>query len=271
VAVPCTSRPNGTYYFRFAGKEYPSLGITRRISRPRKRGRKVNRLLEKVMAAHGGLMNWDGVSAAEAMATVTGLFCQDVPPMAPRRVSVQTHYNRVTIEPLGCPDCISHLDHDHLSVVRPDGTVVGGLEDARVRFEPPIGLATGVLMTCCTLRSMLTSPFLLTNEAVEISELVPWNERGAQWRVLRAESPSELSTPARVQDYFFDAEFLLRRHDYHVDGAQGITVCDLVADYVDVQGLRMPTKLKGYARRPDLTPDFGRELISVDLSNLAFS
>ncbi|EPE97118.1 hypothetical protein [Rhizobium grahamii] len=231
----------------------------------------MNRLLEKVITAHGGLRNWDGVGTANATATVTGLFRHEHSSATPSQVNVQTHQNRVTIEPLGCPDCVSHLDHDHLSVVRKDGTIVIGLEDFGLRFEPPIGLATGVLMTCRTLRSMLTSPFLLTDEAVEISELVPWNERGAQWRVLRAEFPPDLSAPARVQDYFFDAEFLLRRHDYHVDGAQAITVCELVADYVDVQGLRMPTKLKGYARRPDLAPDFGRELISVDLSRLAFS
>ncbi|MET3855328.1 hypothetical protein ABIE40_002417 [Rhizobium sp. OAE497] len=231
----------------------------------------MNRLLKKVITAHGGHTNWDEVSTANATATVTGLFCQDRPSETPRQVSVQTRHNRVTIEPLGCADCVSHLDHDHLSVVRKDGTIFVGLEDFGLRFEPPIDMATGVLMTCRTLRSMLTSPFLLTNEAVEITELVPWNERGAQWRVLRAEFPPELSAPARVQDYFFDAEFLLRRHDYHVDGAQGITVCELVAEYVDVQGLRMPTKLKGYARRPDLAPDIGRELISVDLNNLAFS
>lgn len=247
------------------------LGITHSINRPRKRGRKVNRLLEKVIKAHGGLTNWDRCGAAEATAALTGPFCREERLETPRQVRVRTHQNSVTIEPLGCADCVSDLDHNHLSVVRNDGSAVEEFEHFRLRFEPPIPLATGVLMTCCTLRSMLTSPFLLTNEAVEISELVPWNERGARWRVLRAEFPPELSTPARVQDYFFDAEFLLRRHDYHVDGAQGITVCELVADYVDVQGLRMPTKLTGYARRPDLTPDLGRELISVDLSHLAFS
>jgi hypothetical protein len=74
-----------------------------------------------------------------------------------------------------------------------------------------------------------------------------------------------------VQDYFFDADFLLRRHDYHVEGGSGITVSELVTEYVDVRGLRMPTTLTGYPRRPDLTPDTARELISVEVSNLVFS
>ncbi len=114
-------------------------------------------------------------------------------------------------------------------------------------------------------------PFRLAAGGVEIRELLPWNEPGAQWRVLRAEFPPAMSTPARVQDYFFDAHFLLRRHDYHLDVAHGITICEFVADYVDVHDLRMPTKLKAYARRPDLTPDLGRDLISVELSALVFS
>lgn len=234
----------------------------------------MNRLLDKVIAAHGGMTNWNKCQSANATASIRGPFCQDGPLGISQRVTAIIHRNRVTVEPLGCIDCLSDLDSNRLSVVRSDGTAVTSLEDVRLvhlQFKPPLAPLTGVLMTCSTVRSLLTSPFMLATGGVEISELVPWNEAGRQWRVLRAEFPPELSTPARVQDYFFDADFLLRRHDYHVDGGSGITVSELVTEYVDVHGLRMPTTLTGYPRRPDLTPDTARELISIEISNLVFS
>ncbi|NNH81613.1 hypothetical protein HLH89_11375 [Rhizobium laguerreae] len=234
----------------------------------------MNKLLDKVIAAHGGLTNWNRCRAANAIASIKGPFCPAGSTETFRQVTVIIHRNRVTVEPLGCIDCLSDLDCNRLSVTRKDGAAVMGLEDVRLahaQFRPPIDLLTGVLMTCSTVRSLLTSPFMLGTEGVEISELVPWNEAGGQWRVLRAEFPPELSTPARVQDFFFDANFLLRRHDYDVDRGSGMTVCTIVTDYVDVAGLRMPTTLTGYPRRPDLTPDTARELISVEVSNLVFS
>ncbi|MDR9780820.1 hypothetical protein [Rhizobium redzepovicii] len=234
----------------------------------------MNKLLDKVIAAHGGLTNWNRCRAANAIASIKGPFCPAGSTETSRQVSVLIHRNRVTVEPLGCIDCLSDLDCNRLSVTRKDGAAVTWLEDIHLvhpQFKPPIAPLTGVLMTCSTVRSLLTSPFMLGTEGVEINELVPWNEAGGQWRVLRAEFPPELSTPARVQDFFFDANFLLRRHDYDVDRGSGMTVCELVTDYVDASGLRMPTTLIGYPRRPDLTPDTARELISVEVSNLVFS
>jgi len=234
----------------------------------------VNKLLDKVIAAHGGLTNWNSCRAANATASIRGPVCNGGPLGTSRRVTVVIHRNKIAVEPLGCTDCVSDLDGNRLSVLQSDGTAVMGLEDVRLvnlQVRPPLALLTCVLMTCFTVRSLLTSPFILATGGVELSELVPWNEAGSQWRVLRAEFPPELSTPARVQDYFFDADFLLRRHDYHVDGGSGITVSELVTGYVDVRGLRMPTTLTGYPRRPDLTPDTARELISVEVSDLVFS
>lgn len=234
----------------------------------------MNTLLNKVIVAHGGMTNWRACRIAEAAAVFAGDLCPNGPPAMPRKVRVLIHVHKVSIEPLGCPDCRSELDRNRLSVAHRDGSLVTGFDDVhlmQLQFKLPIDPLMGVLLTCATARTLLTSPFILTSEGVEISELVPWNEAGHQWRVLRVEFPRELAIPARIQDYFFDADFLLRRHDYHVDGRAGITITELVTDYTEVNGIKMPTKLSAYPRLSDLTPDFDRTLINIHASSLQFS
>ena len=61
----------------------------------------------------------------------------------------------------------------------------------------------------------------------------------------------------------FGEDFLLRRHDYHVDITGGFPVAQYVGDIVSVDGMRFPTKRRAYMRAPDLKPV--RDLLLVAL------
>ena len=235
----------------------------------------MNKLLYKAVVAHGGLTRLSACRVIKATALLTGDFCPIGRLEEVRELTVFPHLQRAIVEPLGCPDCRSDLDHNDFSLVRDRDTLVTRIADVRSAqmtydFKTPIGQPLGAFLTCSAVRTFLTTPLLLTLEGVEVSELVPWNEGGEQWRVLRAEFPPDLATIARVQDFFFGGDFLLRRHDYHIDGDTGITMTEMISDYVECQGIKMPTRLHGYARRSDLTPERGRMMISINLKRLNF-
>lgn len=70
--------------------------------------------------------------------------------------------------------------------------------------------------------SYLTMPFLFTLPGVRVEELAPWEEGGQHWRRLRVHFPVSVATHCTVQDFYFGADFLLRRHDYQVDVSAGL-------------------------------------------------
>jgi hypothetical protein len=80
-----------------------------------------------------------------------------------------------------------------------------------------------------------------------------------------------IHTHCAEQDLYFDDEGLLRRHDYQVDVAGGTRAAHLVSDYVDVQGLRLPTRRRVFRRNGDGTLDRDRTLVTVDLSDVVLS
>lgn len=236
----------------------------------------MNKLLDKVVLAHGGLARWNDHQVVRAAALIGGDLCDSAVSGTTRQITVFPYLARALVEPSSSPSCRSDLVANRLSIIREDGTVISEIEDVRtmpMNYDPsaPTDKVFGAFLACCTIRTLLTTPFLLAMEGVELNELVPWNEDGDRWRVLRAAFPPGFDTAARVQDFFFGGDFLLRRHDYHLDGDTGVTIAELVSDYVDSHGIRMPRKLRGYRRCSDLNPDLSSMLISIDISMLALS
>jgi hypothetical protein len=105
----------------------------------------------------------------------------------------------------------------------------------------------------------------------EVSEIEPLEEGAERWRGLRAKFPTHIASHSDVQDFYFGDDFLLRRHDYHVDVAGSFPAAQYVDSFVDVQGLRMPTRRRAYVRGPDLRPVRDLLMVAIDLSNFEFS
>lgn len=74
------------------------------------------------------------------------------------------------------------------------------------------------------------------------------------WRVLRAYFPGSIETHCLVQDFFFGEDLMLRRHDYSVNIAGGFPTAQLTSDYVEANGIRLPSKRRANTRGPDLRP-----------------
>jgi len=119
--------------------------------------------------------------------------------------------------------------------------------------------------------SYLTMPFLFTLPGVTCEEIEPLQEGAELWRHLRVHFPDSIATHSTIQDFYFGDDFLLRRHDYNVDVSGGMPATQLVGDYVEADGLRMPGKRRAYRRKIDGQVNKEALLVSIDLSEIHYS
>jgi hypothetical protein len=68
-----------------------------------------------------------------------------------------------------------------------------------------------------------------------------------------------------VQQFFFDEKFELRRHDYSVNIAGGFPAAQLMLEYTEANGMRLPSKRRAYTRDPDRRPIL--DMVSIDVSD----
>ena len=114
-------------------------------------------------------------------------------------------------------------------------------------------------------------PFLLGEPGVETTEIESIDLDGRTLRGLRAQFASTIHTHSPEQSLYFDDEGLLRRHDYQVDVAGGTRAAHLISDYVELQGLRFPTRRRVFVRNEHGTFQSEKALVSADLSDVQLS
>ena len=78
-------------------------------------------------------------------------------------------------------------------------------------------------------------------------------------------------THSLVQDFFFDQDFRLRRHDYSVNIAGGFAASQLTSDYAVANGIHLPTKRRAYTRGPTRRPILDMLMVWIDISEVSFA
>jgi hypothetical protein len=96
-------------------------------------------------------------------------------------------------------------------------------------------------------------------------------EQKQHWRRLRVVWPSYLATHSTEQTLYFDNEGLLARHNYDVEISGGTSAAHYVSDYDEVSGIRFPTKRRIFPRTPDGQSLAEPLVVSIDLSEIAFT
>ena len=99
----------------------------------------------------------------------------------------------------------------------------------------------------------------------------PRSEDDETWRVLRAHFPGAIETHTLVQDFVFDHDFRLRRHDYCANIAGGFPASQLTSDYVVADGVHLPTKRRAYTRGPGRRPILDMLMVRIDISDVRFT
>lgn len=236
-------------------------------------------LLSKVIRAHGGMERWLGYEKVEAIiVSGGGLFSLKGLPQdpTPRRMTAWLHEERSSVTPFGAPDQRTMFTPDRVAIEKLDGTVVTervapAASFAGHRMETRWDPLHRAYFNGEALWTYLTTPFLLAMDGVEVDEMESWDEGAERWHVLRAQFPASIETHCPVQLFYFDNDMLLRRHDYSVNIAGGFDAAQLTSDYVEADGLRLPTKRRAYMRSPDRRPIVDLKMVSIDLSEVHFS
>jgi hypothetical protein len=236
-------------------------------------------LLQAVLEAHGGPERWSRFEKVEAtIVSGGGLFALKGAPQdpAPRRMTVWLHEERASVFPFGAPDQRSALRPDRVAIEKLDGSVVAERYAPRDSFaghqmQTPWDPLHRAYFNGEALWTYLTTPFLLAMPGVRVEETDPWRAEAETWRVLRAWFPGSLETHSLVQDFFFGEDLQLRRHDYTVMIAGGFSAAQLVSDYIEADGVRLPSKRRAYTRGPDRRPVLDMLMVSIDISDVKFT
>jgi hypothetical protein len=236
-------------------------------------------LLEAVIEAHGGLERWNQLDSGSARLIQGGALwalkgqagvLDDVV------VTASLHEERASHRPFGAADRHSSFTPERVAIERDDGTVLEALEQPRDSF------AGHTLETAWTTLQLayfvgtamwtyLTQPFTFAMPGFQTSELEPWDEAGERWQRLRVTWPNYLATHSTEQTLYFNNDRLLARHDYDVEISGGTNAAHYVSDYVEVAGIRLPTKHRIFARTPDGQSLAEPLVVSIDLSEIALT
>src|SRR5262252_7768188 len=207
-------------------------------------------LLAEVLDAHGGLARWQRYAKVDATIVSGGGFfalkglVQDA---SPRRMTVWLHEERSSVFPYGAPDQRTMFKPPRIAIEKLDGTLVAERYAPRDSFaghqaSTPWDPLQRAYFNGYALWTYLTTPFLLAMDGVRVEETEPWREGDETWQVLRAQFPGSIETHSLIQDFFFDADLHLRRHDYSVNIAGGFPAAQLTSEYVVADGIYLPTK-----------------------------
>ncbi|EJO56550.1 hypothetical protein FEP63_03261 [Burkholderia multivorans] len=235
-------------------------------------------LVDRAIRAAGGMDRYRSFRSVSAQLHHTGAIWklkQRDGVLTDSRVTVQLHEQRVSHAPFAPTTDHSVYTPARVEIRRADGSVVEALDAPRASFdgyemETPWSNAQLAYFAGYTMWTYLTSPFLLRHDGVSSREIEPWRVDGLPWRRLRVEFPTEIATHSAVQTFYFDADGLLRRHDYEVDIQGRNAAARYLGDYVDVQGIRMPTRFRIYPRTAENLALPAPLIVGVDLSNFRF-
>lgn len=235
-------------------------------------------LLDNVIEAHGGLARRAAFERVEATVVTTGgLFpLKGLPTdMTRRRMTVWLHEQRASVSPFGAPDQRTRFTADRIAIEKTDGSVVAESRNLPSLFAghglgTPWGPLHRAMFNGYAMWLYLNSPFVLTMKGVEIREIEPWQEGEEEWRVLRAFFPGSLVTHSRQQEFYFDKALDLKRHDYRVDIAGGFAAAQMIGNYIEVEGIRVPTRRRAYVRGPDNRAVTDLLMVSIDIDEVSF-
>ncbi|HUN83315.1 MAG TPA: hypothetical protein VMU48_03005 [Terracidiphilus sp.] len=236
-------------------------------------------LLQKVLEAHGGLNRWNSLSTVQATIISGGqMFDMKGTPQTstPRRMTISTNREWASVRPFGADDQRTDFTVDRIAIEKLDGTVVNERlrpsEHAEGKsVDAPWDALDRAYFNGYALWTYLTAPFHFVMPGFRVEEIESWREDDEVWRGLRVTYPSNIASHSKEQDFYFGPDYLLRRHDYHVQASGGFAAAQYVFDPVPIQGITFPAKRRAYMRDERLLPIRDRLMVSIDLSDFSLS
>jgi hypothetical protein len=237
----------------------------------------VTNLLNAVLDAHGGLDRWRQFSRVQATIVTGGgpwaVKGQPQDPL-PRRMTVASDREWASLRPFGADDQKTAFSPERVAIEKLDGRVVSERSNPRRSFDghefaTPWDPLQRAYFNGYALWTYLTTPFLLALEGVSVQEIAPVQDTGETWVGFQAHFPPEIESHSTVQEFYFDEDHLLRRHDYRVDVAGAFPAVQYVSGIVEAEGIKFPSKRRAYRAdaQGNVIPD--QLMVAIDLSDIS--
>jgi hypothetical protein len=235
----------------------------------------INPLLADTLKAHGGLERWRTfaglTSTIVSGGRLWGLKGIDMPPI-PRVATTDFHRQWMSVTPFGDPDWTMTWVPQRVVIENATNQVIAERESPRDAFAghdydtpwDPLHLAYFNGYAMWTYHAL---PFILAEPGYETNEIAPIEQDGRTLRCLGVRFPEDVHTHTREQRLYFDDDLLLCRQDYEVDVWASTAAAHMVTDYIDVGGLRFPTKRRVHPRASDGSLQSDVDIVTIDMSN----
>ena len=234
-------------------------------------------LLDFVIAAHGGLEQWNQFEKMKIHMKVGGVLWdlkgQD-------GVISDTYFETNLRKQEG-----RYLDFvkegqdavftpNHVSIVK-NKEVLEEIHSPRAsfkdhKFETHWSKLQLVYFGGYAMTNYLTSPFVLTRPGFKTEELKPWHEAGETWRRLHVTFPDNYAYHSKEQVFYFDQNGFIKRFDYQLEISADTPAAHYVFDYKEVQGIMVPYRREVYAR--DENNNYVKEplVVKVEMDHVEF-
>jgi hypothetical protein len=236
-------------------------------------------LVERAIAAHGGLELWEGADEISVQISSGGLaFASKLRGHAVRDVQarVSTSGQHVTLTPYPRAGQRGVLEPDGTVRIETDGgELVQERANARAAFADLrhklwwdrldiLYFATYAVWT------YLSTPFVLARADYELRVLDPWEEGGERWQRLAVRFPEHVHTHSREQLFYLDESGLIRRHDYTAEPIGGwAKAAHYCLEHQTFDGLVVATQRRVYPRRGDNRRREHPRLVWIDMPSAA--
>lgn len=234
----------------------------------------IDRILERVLAAHGGADLWRGLDGIEAELSADGFLftTKRRPPLRHVRVWASAREPHFVFHDFPRPDLRGELLGDaEVRIVAADGTVLARRERPRAAFR---GLRRQfwwdeldfIYFGGYATWNYLTTPFLFLRPGFAFELLPAAADRTIR---LRATFPPEIPTHSRRQVFHFTPEGRLLRLDYTAEVVGSwARAAHLCADYRDCGGLLVPCRRRVRPLFVGETPAPWPTLVAIDIHEL---
>jgi len=238
-------------------------------------------LLDEAIEAHGGRKRWGQVKEVRAHVRSGGLLLRAKGRGRCFRdygLSIDTGSPNAIFEPYPREGSTGVFAGDVVRVLDAEGDVIEERDDPRAAFFGTSGLRRNVRWDSLdalyfagyAMWNYMTIPFLFDEEGFEVEEGDSLETDSGEWRRLDVRFPEGFPTHCREQSFYFDAQGLLRRHDYVPEVVASFAdAAHLVSGHREVDGLVFGTNRRVVPKAPGGRPLPGPNVVWIELDSIA--
>ncbi|MDF3342176.1 hypothetical protein P3H80_32475 [Mycolicibacterium septicum] len=236
------------------------------------------KLLDEVIAVHGGLDRWQEIDSIRIhqniggglwkLKGVDGILDDSIVETRPKE-------QRTWHSPLPRPGFRSSYSPQQVLIETDEKAprIVETLTSPRESFsghtlETPWTSLQLAYFAGYAMWTYLSEPYSLTFPGVYTEEIGNWREDGETWRRLAVRYPGDIATHSAEQTLYVDSDGLIRRRDYSVDISADSPAAHYSRNHRVVDGIVLPMNRIVYARDDAGQPLRDMVTVTIDIDDV---